>query len=192
MNEIVIFAGHYRHDPGCVRDGIVEHTYTKIVANEILRMATYDGLPVVTGISSQLWHKIDWLNMTYPHAAGAVEVHFNCANNPAAQGTEVLYHEGSYNGKLLASCIYRQLIYALWKTCHKVKCRGVKTDKQLGRSLGFLSRTMPPAAITESLFLSNDEEREMIVDKKIQDKIAHAHVLGLKDYLLLRGMGTYY
>ena len=193
VDDIIVFAGHFAYDPGCVVDGITEHTYTSTVADKIVNKAQDAYMPVLEGISSQLWHKIDWVNEKFPDSCGVVEVHFNCAESVNAQGTEVIYHEGSYYGKLLASCIYRHLIRTLWGHFPpKIKCRGVKTDKQIGRILGMLLHTKQPAVITESLFLSNNEERELIVNKKVQDKIAQAHVDGLKDYLLLCNSKLYY
>ena len=186
-DEIIVFAGHYTHDPGCVVDGVTEHTYTTIVADKTVKQAYDEGLPVLRGINSQLWHKIDWINTNHPASNGVIEIHFNCATNPKAQGTEVLYHAGSYHGKLLAACIYRQLIQALWNhRSPKIKCRGMKTDETIHWHLGFLSHTIPPAVITESLFLSNESEREMLLTEEVQNKIANAHIEGIKDYMVLK------
>ena len=186
-NNIVVFGGHYFKDPGCIAAGVKERTYTKIVAQKVVDFAQAESLPVVHGINDYLWHKIKWVNMHHPTATGIVEVHFNCVKSGKAHYTEVIYHNGSYYGSLLAHCIYRQLIQTLWKPNElRATHLGVTTDKDIGRHLGFLLHTAPPAVITESLFLSNAHERAMLATDKVQNKIAMAHVKGINDYLLLR------
>jgi len=49
-----------------------------------------------------------------------------------------------------------------------------------------LKKAEVPAALVETGFISNDEERALLIDKNYQEKMADAIVEGIEEYLLAK------
>ena len=100
-----------------------------------------------------------------------VSIHCNAANT-IAQGTETFGYYNSANGKELASCIHNQIT----GTIPELVDRGVKTA-------GFyvIKYTNAPAALVEMAFIDNNEDAEILRDRK--DDFARAIARGITDYL---------
>lgn len=105
-----------------------------------------------------------------------VDNHTN-AGNPLAQGTEVYYHEGSAQGKVLATSI-----------CDKIaplspgKDQGVLSDKILYlNGLFVLRSTTPPACLVEHIYHTNVIEVEHYLNNI--DLYAKAEAQGICTYL---------
>ncbi|TCL38816.1 N-acetylmuramoyl-L-alanine amidase [Anaerospora hongkongensis] len=101
-----------------------------------------------------------------------VSIHTNSVVNPAAHGTEVYYYPGSVRGQRLAVCIQDRLVAEL-----KTTDRGVKDA-----NFQVLRETDCPAALVEIAFLSNEEERRLLMCYVGQLAAATAIVAGIQDY----------
>ena len=99
-------------------------------------------------------------------------LHFNAFTNPAANGTEVLYHSASEKGKVLAQCVLDQLTTTLGLTN-----RGIKT----GDTLYVLKHTDMPANLIEVGFLSNEKDQDVCINQT--DSACAAIARGITDYI---------
>lgn len=100
----------------------------------------------------------------------AVSIHCNSAATPKANGHEVIYREK--DDKILAEAINVELA-ALGN-----RDRGLKNDEtDLGRKLALLNTPGIPTVIVEPAFLSNETDREVLLDF---DKVSGIIVQGIE------------
>ena len=100
-----------------------------------------------------------------------ISIHCNAANG-AAQGTETFaYSADSGEGSKLAECIQNQIVNALGTVD-----RGVKS----GPGLLVLKYTDMPAVLVELGFIDNDEDADLLANKR--DEFARAIARGVTDY----------
>lgn len=173
--RLIVSAGHGLKDPGAVNHelGLLEHLHAYQVA-WFLRDALERAGHTATFVScfQSLGDKI--INVNWLHAQNAVdlaiEIHFNSAVDPNANGTECLYH--SLHNRELAARISGKVSAAL----------GTRDRGAVRRlTLGWLKATTPPAVIVEVLFLSNDSEAAtMILKQGFHATVARAIAEGVK------------
>lgn len=102
-------------------------------------------------------------------------------DNPGG-GTWTFYAD-DVEGKRLAECVQMPLLDTI-KTFHpEVLFRGVRTHWY---RLWVLHEAGCPASLTEVLFHSNPQEREMLKNPEYQDKMAKAIARGILDYFNLK------
>lgn len=89
-------------------------------------------------------------------ATVAVELHFNSADETAANGYEYLHWHSSATGKELAT----RILMAQRAAFKSAKARGVVPIDNSGRGAAFLRLTPCPAVICEPFFGSNKDEWE--------------------------------
>lgn len=101
-----------------------------------------------------------------------ISIHLNASTDPfRSSGTSTFYR---YEGfKPLSKAIYKRMLEL-----------GLKDYGNNG-SFNFMlnSPTEYPNALVETLFLSNLEEEEKVLDESFQQKIAEKILLGMKDFL---------
>ncbi len=134
-------------------------------------VAKYDG----TGYgSAQRWlaGHLEDIGVTV-----AVELHFNAADDPAANGHEWLYWHASANGKRLATSLDAEICLQQTGT----KRRGPKPRFAGDRGAEFLRFTHCPAVICEPFFGSNAGDWQAAQTHKA--KIARGIAEGIADYL---------
>lgn len=102
-----------------------------------------------------------------------VSIHCNAAENTAARGTETLCFNWYGMGAALAGCIQKQIVDSLGTLDRGVKQRS---------DLTVLRRTDMPACLVEMAFISNEDDEELLVNKK--DEFARAIARGVTDYQL--------
>jgi N-acetylmuramoyl-L-alanine amidase len=158
--RIALSIGHGLRDPGAVNGLLFEHLEAYKIG-WFLRDALEARGHAVELIScfQILGAKIRAVNAL--HEARpldlALEVHFNSAADPRANGTEVLFL--SAKNEALAARVSKQLSITLG-----TRNRGaVKRD-----NLGWLKQTAPPALIVEVLFISSS------LDARVAETIASA------------------
>lgn len=110
-----------------------------------------------------------------------VSFHFNAMGDywdDDSGGTEIFYHDGSVEGKKLATAINKQLIKGT-----DLKDRGVKADTTIYKS-GFheLRETIMPAVLLECGFMSNHVEANLMKNIAYQNECAIEAVKGICDY----------
>lgn len=104
-----------------------------------------------------------------------ISVHVNAIPNRKWRGAQVFFHEGGHpQGKLLAESI---------QTSFQENLRN--TDREaLPISGVYLLKNIPmPSVLVETGFLSNDEERALLIDKEYQKRVAAAIVDGVISFI---------
>ena len=94
-----------------------------------------------------------------------ISIHLNAAADPAAQGIETWYYEGSRESEHLAAIVQREL-----KDQFLAKNRGIKST----RGFYVLKHTAMPAILVETGFITNDHDVAYLVNKVRQKEIATA------------------
>ena len=97
-----------------------------------------------------------------------ISIHLNAAADPAAQGIETWYYEGSRESERLAAIVQREL-----KDQFLAKNRGIKST----RGFYVLKHTAMPAILVETGFITNDHDVAYLVNKVHQKEIATAWLI---------------
>jgi N-acetylmuramoyl-L-alanine amidase len=170
---IILSVGHGLQDPGACNPalGLIEHLEAyKIVwhLRDALIVAGY--LVDVISCFQSLSAKIANVNALHAQrkAALACEVHFNSHETPDAHGVEVCYT----TQERLATAVSDVLADALDLTNRGAKHRP---------DLAWLSQTVPPAILVETLFLSNPMEAGLIAEPGFHERVALAICGALED-----------
>ena len=101
-----------------------------------------------------------------------ISLHCN-AFNGSASGTEVLYYHRSVNGKKIAAILNEQLVNALG-----LKNRGIKPKTAEDRGGNLLKNTVGICVIAEPFFIDNDEDLNIVIDKR--DDLVKAYANGIE------------
>lgn len=107
----------------------------------------------------------------------AVELHFNAADDSAANGHEWLAWHSSANGKYLANCLH----LAMCQEVPGLKSRGVKPKDASARGAEFLKGTHCPAVIAEPFFGSSPHD--WAIANQEREQIAKAYAAGILEFL---------
>jgi len=103
-----------------------------------------------------------------------VSIHQNSFPKSSVSGPQVFYYNNSSNSRKLAEFIQLRLIEFL----ETPKRRAAKPNDDYY----MLKQTDIPAVIVECGFLSNDNEKNKLLDEKYQQKTAWAVYMGVLDY----------
>jgi N-acetylmuramoyl-L-alanine amidase len=169
----VLSSGHGCEDPGAVNSalGIFEHLEVYQIVWH-LRDVLIDQGHFVDWVScfGSLGSKIDAVNrLDAAHAVDvALEIHLNSHTSPEAHGTEACYVSTSQQAR--AADVSAALAADLGITDRGAKHRP---------DLAWLTQTMPPALLIETLFLSNPAEASLLSTPGIHQRIAQAISRGL-------------
>jgi len=106
-----------------------------------------------------------------------ISIHCNSFSSPDVEGTEILYYNGSVEGKKLASLIMSEVLSLQKRKIEDTKSnwwkfanRGVKTSD----NLYVLKNTSMPAVLCETLFLSNNTNLQLVQNKVFHEVYATA------------------
>lgn len=104
-----------------------------------------------------------------------ISVHVNAIPDSKWRGAQVFYHEGGHpDGEFLAKAIQKSFQDNLQNTDREA----------LSISGVYLLKKSPvPSVLVETGFISNDEEKALLVDSKYQVKVADAIVEGIREFL---------
>ncbi len=180
---IVIDAGHGGFDPGKVAsDGTEEKGINLAVAKALEGYLEQGGAVVYTTRtedSSLSKNKREDLKSRADIANNGkadmfISIHQNSFPSGNARGAQVFYYKGSEQGKRLAELIQSRLK----EVADNSNERAVKAND----SYYVLKQTDIPGVIVECGFLSNSEEKERLLDKEYQEKLAWAIYMGVSDY----------
>lgn len=172
--KVMLDAGHGGNDPGATGGGLREkdiNLYVSLKVRDILEKAgvtvfmsrttdTTLSLPARTKEANQ--KKADIL----------LSIHVNAAANASAKGYETFHYPGSSKGKALATAVHKEVIDAKIYNSN----RGVKTA-----NFHMLRESHMPAALVEFAFISNAQDRVLLMNKK--DEFAEALARGVLNYL---------
>jgi N-acetylmuramoyl-L-alanine amidase len=189
MSQLVaICIGHSRSVGGRIEGGAVsvdgesEWSYNRQLAEMIvdeLGQRTIDTVEISKYEGSGYGSAQRWLakRLKECKATIAIELHFNSADDPKANGHEWLYWNSSKNGKALATSLNDNMRLIV----SDIKYRGVKPRFPGDRGAEFLHGTHCPAVICEVGFGSNQNDWDAMVEKKVD--IARGIAYGLMEYL---------
>lgn len=104
-----------------------------------------------------------------------ISIHQNSYPSGDVHGAQVFYYHGFSKSKLLADSIQDALVKGLDPSNHR---------KSKANTDYYLLRDNPyPTVIVECGFLSNNEEKELLMKDSYQDKAAKCIVNGIRSYL---------
>lgn len=90
----------------------------------------------------------------------------------------MFYHkEGHAESELLAKSIQDSI---------RTNLKNTDREAMSIQQIYLLKKAEVPAALVETGFISNDEERALLTDKKYQEKMGDAIVEGIEEYLLAK------
>lgn len=174
---VYIDAGHGGSDPGATREGIYEKDINLAVAVEVERNIVLLGHRVeqtrTTDTSVTLLERVRRINEKSPNLL--VSIHCNASTNPSAKGIETWYKDISLRSMRLAKSIQIEAI----ATTEAVD----RLVKNAGNNIYVLSKANMVAVLIEMGFISNPEERSLLVQPEYQNRLARAISLGIDKYL---------
>ena len=183
--QVVLDAGHGGTDSGAVNSkyGLTEKEQTLNVANRTKALLVADGYSVCMTRTSNSETLSNNDRYTYANATGArvlVSIHMNGASNPSTDYTTTLFGKWRKD-KELANTIFGSL-----STLPAAGGTGkIATRTPYSFASGVLLKSKMPATIAETVFITNDQEAQLLSDGTgaRQQQIAEALEAGIESYL---------
>ncbi len=181
---IYIDAGHGGKDNGAVYEGVVEDEINLNIANYLLEDLVKLGIYVLTTRTSDydlsniydknkkkhdLINRVNYINNSRPDAF--ISVHLNAYKGNSISGAQVFY-QNNEKSKKLANSIQNKLNSIFLK-----KERNIKLGDYY-----LLNKSNPIGVIVECGFLSNESDRNNLLQASFQKKIANEMAKGIVDY----------
>ena len=168
MGRIFLSAGHggpsNAYDPGAVVGGTTEAEQMIMLRDRIiseLRSRGFELLSVPDDLT--LRQTIDWINARARAGDVALEIHGDSYSNPDVRGASCFYIANNSERKNHAE----QMLLALLRRLPALPSRGAKPDTATGvGSLGFCRQVVLPSLLLEVGFLSNPEDRSIILNQR--------------------------
>jgi N-acetylmuramoyl-L-alanine amidase len=183
--KVILDAGHGGTDSGAVNTKyrLTEKEQTLDVANRLKTLLAGDGCTVymTRTLNSQTLSNND--RYTYANTKGAnllVSIHMNGSTNPSTDYTTTLFGKWRKD-KELANTVFSSL-----STLPAANGTGtIATRKPYSFASGVLLKSNMPATIAETVFITNNEEGELLSYPTgiRQQQIAEALRAGIEDYL---------
>lgn len=196
--KIVIDAGHGGIDGGASADNIIEKDITLAISKKVEQKLKRLGAEVEMTRTTDgdvleehepnrkfsslrerkvqdIFYRQKLVNNHKPDIF--ITIHANAIPETKWRGAQVFYHkDGHENSSLLAKAIQDSIIDNLKNT---------DREPLAIKQIYLLKKTEVPAVLVETGFLSNPEERQLLTDKKYQDKMAEAIVQGIENFVHL-------
>ena len=170
------------YDPGTVNlpEKIHEADITYDVAQELGKILLDKGLAIAytrpeRGSEISLTGRSTLANQINPEIF--TSIHVNSATNANAQGVRTYHHPRSASGKKLGRSIQDALVGELTTAVQDFSqgYDGLRTN-----TFSVLKKTKMPAVLVEIGFMTNDRDREYMVNH--QDTIAQGIAIGIENY----------
>lgn len=180
---ILIDAGHGGWDPGKVgRNNTLEKDINLAIAEKLQMMLEQGGAYIVTtraedtALSNDKRQDLNARkDMAYNYKVDIlVSIHQNSYPKASIKGAQVFYFDNSEKSKLLADSIQNQIVSFLDPN----NKRGSKANG----NYYLLKKTSVPAVIVECGFLTNDYEREKLLEDEYQERVAWSIYMGIVNY----------
>lgn len=196
--KIVVDAGHGGIDGGASADDVVEKDITLAIAKKVERKLKRLGAEVEMTrttdgdvidehepdkqFSSLRERKVQDIflrqkivNENEPDIF--ITIHANAIPESKWRGAQVFYHkDGHENSGPLARSIQAAI---------KENLQNTNREALAIKQIYLLKKTTAPAVLVETGFLSNPEERQLLIDEKYQDKMADSIVEGIENFIHL-------
>lgn len=151
MRKIIISAGHGGTDPGASGNGFIERDLAIELRNLIISELKALGISAMSDDDKNaLKQTLLWLRGKFTTGDILLDIHWNAASNPEANGSEVIIPQ-------IASTFEKDLAAAILKcfTSFGYRDRGVKPETETARkSLGWM-RPNAENILIEVCFISN-------------------------------------
>lgn len=151
MRKIIISAGHGGTDPGASGNGFIERDLAIELRNLIIAELKALGISALSDDDKNaLKQTLLWLRGKFTTGDILLDIHWNAAGNPEANGSEVIIPQ-------IASTFEKDLAAAILKcfTSFGYRDRGVKPETETARkSLGWM-RPNAENILIEVCFISN-------------------------------------
>lgn len=176
IKDIIVFlsAGHGGKDPGAVGNGLKEKDINLQIMLANRAVLERHGLKVVCSRTKDendpVAEEVREANAC--KATIAMSHHINSATNAKADGSETYYYAGSEAGKRLAE-LCEKYTKALGQNS-----RGTKPQS----GLKFLRSTTMPAVLTESAFICNPNDINIVDTVKEQQLFGEAYAKAILEY----------
>jgi N-acetylmuramoyl-L-alanine amidase len=177
---IILDAGHGGVDEGAKVKQFKEKKITLITALLTKKYLEDRGYRVIMtrtrDVFVSLSKRVATANKT--GASLFVSIHYNASPNPSAKGIEIYYYDAREQSrarasKRLASCILPRVIDET-----EAVSRGVRAG-----NFHVIRETQMPAVLVEGGFVTNQEERSLLNEKRYLDQIAKGIAEGVDKYL---------
>jgi len=150
---IYIKAGHSLSDGGAKVGNYQEATINRWIRNELKEI-----LPEAHYLPDNLTLReaLDYINEKAEEGDFALDIHLNSNNDKRRRGTEGYYSEDSRYAEVMSRCVSKKLL---------IPNKGARHDSQtyVG-SLGFLRHLKCNSTLIEVCYLTNEEDRKMLLD----------------------------
>jgi N-acetylmuramoyl-L-alanine amidase len=185
MAVICTDAGHGGPDSGAVWEDITEKSlnlhFTKAVNSELKKR----GHRIFTTRLEDEHHQ-----GKSPRFDAIVSIHCNVAASFDSQSGKYIANEsvkGFYAIFSAESEPSRKLAKSIAESCRKkditLNHNGLISTIDLGRSLAWIHKTLPPATLLELGFMTNPEELRLLQDENYTTKIVTAICDGIEEYV---------
>ena len=174
--DIVLDAGHGGKDQGASGADVIEKEITLAIAKKtekILKEAGYKVKMVRDDDTFvELEERAEYANRK--EAKVFVSIHCNSSEGGEGNGIETFYTEQKEDGSQeLAQCIQESVIAQTSARDREIKCADYVV----------IVRSEMPAALVETGFLSDSNERELLQQEQYQEKLAKGIAEGIIDFL---------
>lgn len=192
-------AGHGGRDSGAAWKNVLEKDLNLIFTLQLNSLLKKRGHRILTTRKSDdnvpdLLTRCELINQHHaansPKFDAIISIHCNVAayKNEAGRyvakesvrGFYAIYSRESIKGRDLANSIANQVTKEGIVTRHGGKLSTV----ELGRSLAWIHKTLPPAVLLELGYMTNPEELRLLHDKDYQKRMVRAIVDGIDNYIL--------
>lgn len=196
---IVVDAGHGGLDGGASKGDVIESDLTLKIAQRVERQLKRMGAKVImtrtTGGDALAEHEPDrsftstrerkredlFLRERIVQEAEAdlfITIHTNAIPNEKWRGAQIFYHK---DGHPYSSYLAKEIQNSI-----KEKLQNTDREPLAIEKVYLLKKVQLPAVLIETGFISNSEERALLLDVKYQERMADAIVRGIENYYSLR------
>lgn len=193
---VVIDPGHGGIDSGVTSDRIEEKNITLAISQELVKLLKQAGATSILtrcrdedisylfpGETSSRYQRDIKARVKIINESGAdlfVSIHIDSCTDPSIRGAIAFYNQKHPKNKLLAETIQKHLNPAVNTNVQPGEY--VHQDIKEG-SYYILNETEVPGVIMEVAFMTNPTDRELIVQKSHQVRIAQSLFMGILEYL---------
>ena len=186
LPPVLIDPGHGGEDGGAVSGDVLENVshdvadllrlcgYTVSMTRDTDDALTNEGEDVRKRKYNDMKMRLDLYNATPDNVV--VSIHQNKFDAAASHGAQVFYSPNHPNSAVLAEALRKSVTGMLQPD-------NTRTCKTAGKEIFLLKNARVPAVIVECGFISNRQERELLVTDDYQKQLALAIVAGLMNYV---------
>lgn len=109
-----------------------------------------------------------------------ISVHVNAIPDTKWRGAQVFYHEGGHpDGEHLAKAI---------QSSFQTNLKNTEREALAISGVYLLKKSPVPSVLVETGFISNEEEKQLLIDPKYQEKVADSILEGIQTFINMEEM----